>query len=61
MESTFTIGEVVRIKSGGPAMTVEYITDGYNIKCVWFNKRQKLKRGEFKPSILKPSDPNKTF
>jgi uncharacterized protein YodC (DUF2158 family) len=58
MESTFTIGEVVTLQSGGPAMTVEYITDGYNIKCVWFNKRQKLKRGEFKPSILKYTVPN---
>lgn len=61
MESTFQIGEVVRVKSGGPAMTIEYITDSYNIKCVWFNKRQKLKRGEFKSSTLKFSDPNKAF
>jgi uncharacterized protein YodC (DUF2158 family) len=61
MESTFKIGDVVRIQSGGPAMTVEYLTDDYNVKCVWFNKRQKLKRGEFKTLILKFSDPTKVF
>ena len=54
MESVPKIGEVVRVQSGGPAMTVEYIPDDGNyVKCVWFDNNQKLKRNEFKVSILK--------
>ncbi|MGY6251497.1 YodC family protein [Bosea thiooxidans] len=32
----FNVGDVVRLKSGGPAMTVEQ-TGGKAIRCAWFN------------------------
>lgn len=51
MEKIFEIGEVVQLKSGGPKMTIEYIPDDYNIKCVWFVKAT-LVRGEFKKTLL---------
>lgn len=35
MESGFEIGDVVRLKSGGPLMTVSEVFPGY-VTCVWF-------------------------
>lgn len=32
---TFKIGDVVRLKTGGEAMTVEGLSD-FGLKCVWF-------------------------
>lgn len=37
--ANFNIGDVVRLKSGGPAMTVEAVApSGGGLVCVWFNK-----------------------
>jgi uncharacterized protein YodC (DUF2158 family) len=33
----FQIGDVVKLKSGGPKMTVESM-DNDGVKCVWFDK-----------------------
>ena len=30
------LGDVVRLKSGGPAMTVTYISDEGKLQCEWF-------------------------
>lgn len=36
-EQTLKPGDVVRLKSGGPRMTVDWIdTDGHEIICTWF-------------------------
>jgi len=29
-------GDVVQLKSGGPHMTVDQVSDGNKIKCIWF-------------------------
>jgi uncharacterized protein YodC (DUF2158 family) len=34
--SDFSLGDVVRLKSGGPAMTVQGF-DQFTCSCVWFN------------------------
>ncbi|WP_372402914.1 YodC family protein [Alcaligenes faecalis] len=35
--STFRIGDVVQLRSGGPEMTViDMNQKGENVKCVWF-------------------------
>jgi uncharacterized protein YodC (DUF2158 family) len=36
MPNTFTAGNLVSLKSGGPKMTV-YSVDGDTVNCVWFN------------------------
>ena len=46
----FTVGDVVRLKSGGPDMTVEGPTS-HGIMCVWFNDGIIWMR-EFNPAIL---------
>lgn len=32
---TFSIGDIVLLKSGGPSMTVK-VVDGDNVTCTWF-------------------------
>lgn len=32
------VGSVVRLKSGGPEMTVEAINNSGSLTCVWFNE-----------------------
>ena len=33
----FNVGDVVRLNSGGPIMTVGTIEDGENMYCIWFD------------------------
>lgn len=32
----FQVGDVVRLKSGGPAMTVQRLEHDDTVSCVWF-------------------------
>ncbi len=45
MSDSFNVGDVVRLKSGGPKMTVEYIDPGSDagmkVDCVWFEDRKR--------------------
>lgn len=44
----FESGEVVRLKSGGPRMTVDVaITDGQSVNCSWFDTDYKLQHSSF--------------
>jgi uncharacterized protein YodC (DUF2158 family) len=55
----FKIGDIVRLKSGGPAMTVTKVDDfGIRtiIKCTWFAEN-KNERGDFPPEALVPASP----
>lgn len=38
MEQNWNVGDVVKLKSGGPAMTVEKAEPG-RITCLWFNHK----------------------
>lgn len=54
MSGNFQIGDVVLLKSGGEAMTVEGYEDGANppiVKCVWSDKG-KVQRGNFIEATL---------
>ena len=50
-------GDVVRVKSGGPNMTVKAVApDGITgeptVWCEWFDKNHKSQNGTFSPSVL---------
>jgi uncharacterized protein YodC (DUF2158 family) len=61
MEKKFTIGNVVRLKSGGPKMTVNgyYSFDGEDsdtdVVCTWFEKG-KVQEATFHQDLLKLLD-----
>lgn len=52
---TFKAGDTVKLKSGGPLMTVESVGetqfDGPGVWCVWFEKNTK-KSDTFSPEVL---------
>lgn len=50
------IGDVVKLKSGGPTMTIHSIEkSGSSINCQWFagDKFDKLENGYFSPDSLR--------
>ncbi|WP_192180042.1 YodC family protein [Mesorhizobium amorphae] len=54
MATTFKVGDVVRLKSGGPSMTIDEVSapDGeLSIWCIWFDKGTQKGAG-FKPEVL---------
>jgi len=58
MSGNFKIGDVVLLKSGGEAMTVEGYEDGENtplVKCVWSDKG-KVQRGNFIEATLEKAN-----
>lgn len=53
-------GDVVRLKSGGPPMTVETVEkkgQATIATCLWFDERQ-CEDGEFAVSVLVPAEPD---
>ena len=50
---TFKIGDLVRLKSGGPVMSVKSsimpLLNEEGIYCQWFDDKKKLNQGHFKP------------
>jgi len=63
--STIKAGDVVRLKSGGPAMTVES-TDGKTAMCRWFHDKKAESRNfqvvalelDDEPDSIDPDEPN---
>jgi uncharacterized protein YodC (DUF2158 family) len=45
METEFSVGDVVQLRSGGTRMTIEHI-DGDQVACTWFESK-KLERATF--------------
>ncbi len=53
----FSSGDVVRLKSGGPRMTiVNFDTKNGCYRCTWFEKDNERKYGCFEPEIIEPDD-----
>lgn len=49
----FKVGDVVRLKSGGPAMTVTGTSDTGWVICHWFvDEKSKAESGSFPPEAL---------
>jgi len=58
----YQVGDLVKLKSGGPVMTVSEIvgerrtvSDNETVKCKWFAGK-KQEQGYFDPDTLEPSD-----
>jgi uncharacterized protein YodC (DUF2158 family) len=55
-EDKFRAGDVVRLKSGGPRMTVDYIDVNTGTPaCAWFWKGEVLSDQPFSAKLLCPS------
>jgi uncharacterized protein YodC (DUF2158 family) len=50
-QSTFKVGDVVRMKSGGPRMTV-VSEGGEQTGCQWFDEKKTLQSGRFHTQAL---------
>jgi len=50
----FKVGDVVKLKSGGPEMTVNYRHDDGDYYCQWFAGK-KLESGQFPEDSLEPA------
>lgn len=48
------IGDVVQLKSGGPAMTVSNKMADNMLLCWWFNANNDLCTQAFAPTVLQP-------
>lgn len=55
--SQFKVGDVVRLKSGGPRMTIVSLKAGMTSdhRCSWFEGAQP-KDGHFPPEALEPAE-----
>ena len=55
----FKVGDVVRLKSGGPKMTVDYFdSDTERALCVWFKDGER-KQDHFLPETLEKYERSK--
>nr|WP_281722858.1 DUF2158 domain-containing protein [Nitrosomonas nitrosa] len=52
-------GDVVRLKSGGPKMTIKFI-EGETVACVWFNEKNQKQEAAFEAEMLEKSDKDRT-
>ena len=59
-DEVFNAGDVVRLKSGGPAMTVLWAArDGESVTLQWWNFAfSKFETDQFLPSSVKSSGPD---
>jgi uncharacterized protein YodC (DUF2158 family) len=53
-EQQLKVGDVVQLKSGGPAMTVSSITPGGAVECMWFDKKNERNFDTFPRDTLGP-------
>jgi uncharacterized protein YodC (DUF2158 family) len=56
-KAAFKVGDVVRLKSGGPAMTVTSVEPGegdggHAVFCIWFNAKGNEKSGHYPAAAL---------
>ena len=58
MAENIEVGDLVRLKSGGPLMTVASTdeADTHGVWCQWFRDDGTLESNYFKPPFLQPGD-----
>jgi len=57
MSEGFKSGDVVRLKSGGPEMTVRSLRGDGIVLCTWFDMREALKEESLPQVVLKAAVP----
>ncbi|EPK0249914.1 DUF2158 domain-containing protein [Serratia marcescens] len=58
MNNAFDVGDLVKLKSGGPDMTIQSVSEtstSYSYWCQWFAGR-KLERGNFSEASLESAE-----
>lgn len=55
--SEFKEGDVVYLKSGGPAMTITGVSDNQNSNCEWFDKHHTFQSRTFINLALTKNNP----
>lgn len=55
-QNGFKVGEIVKLKSGGPEMTVQKVFDDQTYRCQWFAGK-KLDNGVFPVESLQAVKP----
>ncbi|MCJ8211705.1 DUF2158 domain-containing protein [Mucilaginibacter sp. RS28] len=59
MDKQFNIGDQVRLKSGGPVMTVDSIDDNTSrLVCVWFDSKKVFQHAKFIADTLEKYEPS---
>lgn len=53
---SFQVGDIVRLNSGGPWMTVTSVSREGQVYCVWFPSDDASKRDHFPPQALIKGD-----
>ena len=65
MNQQFQIGDVVKLKSGGPLMTIVKTfsgDEGISYRCEWFDGDQKNQHATFPPaSLMYPGDAGSSY
>jgi uncharacterized protein YodC (DUF2158 family) len=56
MTEKFKLGDTVRLRSGGPVMTINEMATGGGLVCVWFAGSD-VKHHSFKPEALEAAPP----
>lgn len=61
MSNQFQKGDVIRLKSGGPAMTVTSVGEAHmssamSVWCVWFDVKGEQKNGTFPIEAVEKDD-----
>jgi uncharacterized protein YodC (DUF2158 family) len=61
MATPIQVGDVVRLKSGGPAMTVTQVGEAAmsgvpSVWCAWFDQKQSQQKGTFPLGTVEKED-----
>lgn len=60
-DQEFKKGDVVRLKSGGPKMTVVNTPNGNLVECMWFDSKNERQSNEFSLDSLKHFKPGRVL
>ena len=53
---TFQVGDDVRLRTGGPIMTIEEVLTNNKLRCNFMNRRQEFEKGDYAVEDLERVD-----